>query len=156
MFFSRFKSQKRRLASHSVKSQSEKFNPRLEDSAVGFPIDPPRLPDDENKPVVVMARESAANSASNTKGLRMQGEAQTQSMDFSRPPVQPSTYRSNSSKSSAALSHARQRECVQSHSRYISKQHSDLAPKPAAELHREAVRAQHERPVSGLFIGHYF
>ncbi|KAH7431680.1 hypothetical protein KP509_08G060900 [Ceratopteris richardii] len=35
--------QKRRLSSHAAsKSKSEKFNPKQDDSAVGFPIDPPR------------------------------------------------------------------------------------------------------------------
>lgn len=35
--------QKRRLSSHAAsKSKSEKFNPKQDDSAVGFPFDPPR------------------------------------------------------------------------------------------------------------------
>lgn len=38
--------QKRRLTSYAAaKSKSEKFNPKQEDSAVGFPIDPPRPSD---------------------------------------------------------------------------------------------------------------
>eukprot|EP00250_Pteridium_aquilinum_P021392 c25105_g5_i1 orf=879-3167(-) len=38
--------QKRRLSSHAAsKSKSEKFNPKQDDSAVGFPIDPPRPAD---------------------------------------------------------------------------------------------------------------
>ncbi|MCO5562440.1 hypothetical protein L7F22_016068 [Adiantum nelumboides] len=38
--------QKRRLSSHTTsKSKSEKFNPKQDDSAVGFPIDPPRPAD---------------------------------------------------------------------------------------------------------------
>ncbi|KAH7422829.1 hypothetical protein KP509_12G027500 [Ceratopteris richardii] len=62
--------QKRRLSSQAPsKSKSEKFNPKQDDPAMGFPIDPPRPPDvvDASSAVVALRSGPVVNYGSSTR-----------------------------------------------------------------------------------------